>query len=141
MEGRPHQAILKKGFSDSIYGRSKGGRTASGWNCESLPYIVELDNFGASDHPGEYRATDHIHVWGWDEIGWFGKQPKAYRNEWLTYAYNWVRETDPNGYFQLPLRRFEHYSASMLPPKGQCQEETIKAIWASAERKETAQAE
>ncbi len=141
VEGRPHQAILKKGFSDSIYGRSKGGRTASGWNCESLPYIVELDNFGASDHPGEYRATDHIHVWGWDEIGWFGKQPKAYRNEWLTYAYNWVRETDPNGYFQLPLRRFEHYSASMLPPKGQCQEETIKAIWASAERKETAQAE
>ena len=131
VKGKPHQAILEKGFSDSIYGRSKGGRTPSGWTCESLPYIVEIDNFGSSDHPGEYRASDRFHVWGWDEIGWFIKQPEAYRNQWLKYAYNWVRKTDPNGFFQLPLRRFEHYSASMTSSKGQRQEETIKAIWAA----------
>lgn len=130
VKGKPHQAILEKGFSDSLYGRSKGGRTFSGWSCDSLPYIVEIDNFGVSDHPGEYRASDKIHIWGWDEINWFMKQPEAYRNEWLRYAYKWVRDTDPNGYFQLPLRRFQHYSASMTPPKGQRQEETIKAIWA-----------
>ena len=62
------------------------------------------------------------------------KQPEDYRNQWLRYAYQWVRDTDPNGYFQLPLRRFEHYCASMTPPRGMKQEETIKAIWAGIER-------
>ena len=134
VEGQPHRAVLEKGFSDAIYGRSKGGLTPSGWRCESLPYIVEIDNFGPSDHPGEYRASDKFHVWGWDEINWFMKQPEDYRNQWLRYAYQWVRDTDPNGYFQLPLRRFEHYCASMTPPRGMKQEETIKAIWAGIER-------
>jgi len=129
VKGKPYKAILEKGFSDSIYGRSKGGITPSGWKCDALPYIVEIDNFGVSDHPGQYRESDRIHVWGWDEINWFIKQPEDYRNEWLEYAYDWVRETDPNGYFQLPLRRFEHYSASMNPPKGMRQEQTIKKIW------------
>ena len=129
VKGKPYKAILEKGFSDSIYGRSKGGITPSGWKCDALPYIVEIDNFGVSDHPGQYRESDRIHVWGWDEINWFIKQPEDYRNEWLEYAYDWVRETDPNGYFQLPLRRFEHYSASMNAPKGMRQERTIKKIW------------
>ena len=128
--GQPHKAILEKGFSDSIYGRSAGGVTPSGWSCQSLPYIVEIDNFGNSDHAGEYRESDKFHVWGWDEINWFINQPESYRNEWLKYAYNWVRENDSNGYFQLPLRRFEHYSASMTPSRGQRQEETIRKIWA-----------
>ena len=131
LKGQPYKAILEKGFSDSIYGRSAGGLTPSGWSCESLPYIVEIDNFGSSDHAGEYRESDKIHVWGWDEINWFINQPESYRNEWLEYAYRWVRENDPNGYFQLPLRRFQHYSASMHDPKGKRQEETIKKIWRS----------
>ena len=129
VKGQPYKAILEKGFSDSIYGRSKGGVAPSGWDCEALPYIVEIDNFGVSDHPGQYRESDKIHVWGWDEINWFIKQPEDYRNGWLEYAYKWVRKADPNGYFQLPLRRFEHYSASMNPPKGMRQEQTIKKIW------------
>lgn len=87
------------------------------------------------DHPEFEPQIDVIRqsvlVWSWDEIGWFGKQPEAYRNQWLEYAYAWVRKTDANGFFQLPMRRFEHYSASMMPPKGQRQEETIKAIWAA----------
>ncbi len=134
VKGKPYKAILEKGFSDSIYGRSKGGVTPSGWKCEALPYIVEIDNFGVSDHPGQYRESDKIHVWGWDEINWFIKQPEGYRNEWLEYAYNWVRKTDKNGYFQLPLRRFEHYSASMNLPKGMRQEGTIKKIWESIDK-------
>lgn len=129
VKGQPYKAILEKGFSDSIYGRSKGGTTPSGWKCDALPYIVEIDNFGVSDHPGQYRESDRIHVWGWDEINWFIKQPENYRNEWLEYAYDWIRKTDQNGYFQLPLRRFEHYSASMNAPKGMRQERTIKKIW------------
>ncbi|MED5585722.1 MAG: hypothetical protein VYB61_05150 [Verrucomicrobiota bacterium] len=135
VKGKPYKAVLEQGFSDAIYGRSRGGITPSGWECESLPYIVEIDNFGPSDHPGEYREDDKFHVWGWDEINWFIKQPEDYRNEWLEYAYKWVRRTDPNGYFQLPLRRFEHYTASMTAPRGMRQEETIRRIWNSADRK------
>ena len=134
VKGEPYKAVLEKGFSDAIYGRSRGGITPSGWKCESLPYIVEIDNFGSSDHPGQYREGDKLHVWGWDEINWFIKQPEGYRNEWLEYAYDWVRTTDPNGYFQLPLRRFEHYTASMTAPKGMRQEETIRRIWQRHDR-------
>ncbi|HEY2155419.1 MAG TPA: hypothetical protein VGH33_07300, partial [Isosphaeraceae bacterium] len=45
---RPQEAVLELGFSDGIYGRSKGGTTPSGWSCEHLPYQVEIDNWGAS---------------------------------------------------------------------------------------------
>jgi hypothetical protein len=41
---KPTEAILQEGFTDAIYGRSKGGKTFSGWTCEHLPYFVELDN-------------------------------------------------------------------------------------------------
>jgi len=37
-------------------------------------------------------------VWGWDEISWLSLQEEAYRNKWLEYAYNWIKETDPNGH-------------------------------------------
>ena len=134
LKGQPHKAILEKGFSDSIYGRSAGGTTPSGWACESLPYIVEIDNFGNSDHAGKFSESDKIHVWGWDEINWFINQSESYRNKWLEYAYNWVRVNDSNGFFQLPLRRFQHYSASMTPPKGKRQEDTIKKIWQNLDR-------
>ena len=40
-----------------------------------------------------------------------------------------------NGFFQLPLRRFKHYTASMTSPRGMRQEETIKAIWADLDRR------
>ena len=82
---RPQEAILQVGFSDSIYGRSKGGLTVSGWKCEHLPYLVEIDNWGASGHPGQARQGG-IWVWGYDEITWFAHQPGGYRADWLGYA-------------------------------------------------------
>ena len=54
---KPGDAILQLGFSDGIYNRSKGGVTFSGWKCEHLPYLVELDNFGASRTPGKPGAA------------------------------------------------------------------------------------
>src|SRR5882757_3335935 len=50
---RPEEAILQLGFSDGLYLRSKGGITPSGWRCEHLLYLGELENYGVSDHPGE----------------------------------------------------------------------------------------
>ena len=87
---RPQEAILKLGFSDGIYNRSKGGMTYSGWKCEHLPYLVEIDNYGASRQPGQAKMGG-IWVWGYDEITWFAHQSREYRKDWLRYAWKWVR--------------------------------------------------
>jgi hypothetical protein len=113
--------------------------TYSGWHCEHLPYLVELDNWGASKHPGESRQGDNW-VWGYDEITWFAHQSKEYRSKWLQYAWNWVRKTDSNGYLQMPGSRtmtspLDHrrwyYANAPGPavPDGLGDEEAIRAIW------------
>jgi len=135
---KPGQGVLKMGYLDSLFGRSKGGRTPSGWTCESLPYLVELDNFGRSGRGGQNIGAHWI--WGYDEICWFAHQSETYRNEWLRYAWNWIREHDPNGYLQMPGSRtladpvgdihwYFANNASEAVPHGFNQEDTIKAIW------------
>ena len=87
---KPQEAILKLGFSDGLYNRSKGGKTVNGWSCDQLPYLVELDNYGVSRHPGEPNAKGEFNwVWGYDEITWFAHQPREYRSNWLQYAWDW----------------------------------------------------
>jgi hypothetical protein len=138
---KPQEAVLKVGFSDGIYGRSKGGLTFSGWRCEHLPYLVEIDNWGASRQPGQPRAGG-IWVWGYDEITWFAHQSKEYRANWLRYAWDWVRRTDPNGYLQMPGsrtlasprdRKHWYYANTPSPavPEGLGDEDAIRAIWAA----------
>ncbi len=135
----PQKGVLKIGYLDSIFNRSKGGITPSGWRCDSLPYIVELDNFGSSRRPGQNIGMHFI--WGYDEICWFAHQPADYRNYWLRYAWNWIRQHDPNGYLQMPASRTLADPAADKPwywantpskavPTGFGQENTIKAIWA-----------
>ena len=135
----PQEAILKVGFSDGIYGRSKGGKTFSGWRCEHLPYLVELDNWGASETPGQAGAGGNW-VWGYDEITWFAHQTRDYRSKWLRYAWDWVRKTDPNGYLEMPGSRtarspLDHlawyYANNPGPavPQGLGDEDAIRAIW------------
>ncbi len=136
---QPQEAILKVGFSDGIYGKSKGGLTYSGWKCEHLPYLVELDNYGVSRKPGQARAGGNW-VWGYDEISWFAQQTRQYRAEWLRYAWDWVRKTDPNGYLQMPGSRTEtspqkrwYFANNPSPavPDGLGDEEAMRAIWSS----------
>jgi hypothetical protein len=138
---KPQEAILKVGFSDGIYGRSKGGMTFSGWKCDHLPYLVEIDNWGASRTPGQPRAGG-IWVWGYDEITWFAHQSREYRANWLRYAWDWVRKTDANGFLQMPGSRTMrspldgqrwYYANRPSPavPTGLGDEDAIRAIWAS----------
>lgn len=138
---KPGEAILKLGFSDGIYGRSKGGLTVSGWKCDHLPYLVEIDNWGVSKQPGRAKAGS-IWIWGYDEITWFGHQSQEYRSNWLRYAWNWVRQTDTNGYLQMPgsrtmvspLDRKRWYYAnnpSPTVPEGLGDEAAIRAVWAA----------
>ncbi|HET6246591.1 MAG TPA: hypothetical protein VFE47_02745 [Tepidisphaeraceae bacterium] len=136
---KPQEAILKVGFSDGIYNKSKGGLTFSGWKCDHLPYLVEIDNFGVSKQPGKAKAGG-IWIWGYDEITWFAEQPLEYRNHWLKYAYDWVQKTDPNGHLEMPGSRtmrspldgkrwYYANNPSKAVPEGFGQEDAIREIW------------
>ncbi len=138
---RPQEAILELGFSDGLYGRSKGGKTPSGWSCEHLPYLAEIDNWGVSKQPGQAGAGG-IWIWGYDEITWFAHQSRGYRSEWLKYAADWVRKTDTNGFLQMPgsrtlvspkdgMRWYHANTPGPSTPDGLGDEEAIREIWAS----------
>ena len=137
---KPQQAILETGYLDALFGRSKGCTTPSGWSCRSLPYLVEFDNFGCSQTPGESTINSHF-IWGYDEISWFSQQSEDYRRQWLIYACDWVREHDKNGFLQMPVSRiislcdgkgrgkYRGNTNSENNPDGLNVEETIKELW------------
>jgi hypothetical protein len=145
---KPEEAILKVGFSDGIYGHSKGGLTYSGWSCEHLPYLVELDNYGVSRHPSKPNEPGSFNwVWGYDEISWFAHQNAEYRSNWLSYAWDWVRKTDTNGWLEMPGSRvvrspLDHrnwyYANNPSPtvPNGLGDESVIRAIWSKDSAKD-----
>jgi hypothetical protein len=141
VNGQPYQGILKVGYADSIYTKSEGGMTPSGWACDHLPYLVEFDNFGSYVHnPGKPSTAPFI--WGWDEITWFALLPESDRNAWLRYAWDWLKNTDPNGHLEMPGSRVlatgnpdgPHWYSANIPsaacPTGFNTEGTIKEIWA-----------
>jgi len=143
VEDKPMEGILEVGYSDGIFMKSLGAISPSGWKAESMPYLVEIDNFGMRRNPppGEANARD-FYCWGYDEITWFALQEEEYRNQWLWYAFDWLRETDPNGHLQMCVARmithpdnektYGTYFAntkSVACPVGFSQEETIKEIW------------
>jgi hypothetical protein len=134
----PYHGKLEVGYADSIFRRSKGGITPSGWSCEHLPYIVEFDNFGSHD-PGKMSKSPFI--WGWDEITWFALTPETERNDWLRYAWKWVADTDPNGHLEMPGSRvlrpgdpdgpkwYWANNRSEACPEGFNTEGTIRELW------------
>ena len=143
VEDKPMEGILEVGHSDGIFKKSQGAVAPSGWKAENMPYLVEFDNFGMRRNPppGEANIADHF-CWGYDDITWFSLQEEEYRNKWLWYAFDWLRETDPNGHLQMCLIRmishpesaksYRSYFAntkSVACPVGYSQEETIKEIW------------
>jgi hypothetical protein len=136
---KPQDGVLKVGYKDSIFRRSKGGLTLSGWSCEHLPYLVELDNYGVSKQPGKPGAGG-FWVWGYDEISWFANQSGKYRADWLLYAFDWLRRADPNGFIEMPgsrtmrspLNHRNWYSANVASgavPDGLGDEVAIRSIW------------
>jgi hypothetical protein len=136
---KPYEGKLQVNYLDGLYTKSKGGITPSGWQCGHLPYLVEFDNFGISKTPGVADTTSHF-IWGWDEISWFSLQPEAYRNNWLKYVHNWLKQTDPNGHLEMPGCRmitcqnesqgsYRANTQSPACPIGYSQENTIKALW------------
>jgi hypothetical protein len=136
---KPYESKLQVNYLDGIYSKSKGGFSPSGWKCNHLPYLVEFDNYGRGKTPNVADTTSFF-VWGWDEISWFSLQPEPYRNDWLKYANNWIRQTDPNGHLEMPGNRMiscpnesqGSYRANTKSPDcpiGYSQEEVIKTLW------------
>lgn len=144
-EGDVQPAELQVNHLDAIYLKSKGCITPSGWACEHLPYLVEIDNYGKEELVNVADTTSYF-PWGWDEISWFAKQPESYRNEWLRYAWEWMKKTDPAGHIEMPGIRdiccpnqtqnlYRANTRSKNSPFGYSQEETIKAIWNGHDKK------
>ena len=134
----PYEGVLQVGYADSIFTKSKGGITPSGWACDHLPFLAEFDNFGRRN-PGNPSRSPFI--WGWDEITWFALMPEKERNAWLRYAWKWIKETDPSGHLQMPGSRVLSPGTADAPrwywantrsdacPAGFNTEETIKELW------------
>jgi len=130
--------VLAEGHLDAIYNKSRGGITPSGWSCKHLPYLVEFDNFGKCSDPG--KPLKDCLIWGYDEFTWFSLKREEEQKAWLEYAFNWIRNTDPNGYLQMPVSRpvtdgkSEHhlYRANIKStacPNGSGLEVKIKELW------------
>ena len=100
----PQITLLEEGYLDAIYNKSVGGITPSGWECNSLPYFVEIDNYGQDKNNLNIPGIEYW-PWGMDEISWFANQPASYRSSWLQYAHNWIRKTDDAGFLCMPGSR------------------------------------
>jgi hypothetical protein len=139
--GQPVKGVLKIGYADSLFQRSKGGITPSGWSCDHLPYLVEFDNFG-SNNPG--KSSQAPFIWGWDEITWFALQPETDRNAWLRYAWQWLRDNDPVAHLEMPGSRVLSPGSGGGPrwywantnsdacPNGFNTEATIRELWGAS---------
>ena len=101
----PMHCTLNATFEDAIYTHSAAGVSVQGWTTTSLPYIVELDNYGCTNHPGVQLANDTFHPFGWDEISWFAHQPSSYRSYFLHYAAGWLAANDPKGMSSVSMIR------------------------------------
>lgn len=136
---KPYESQLEVNHLDALYNKSEGCLSPSGWACDHLPYLVEFDNYGRGQSPNVADTTSHF-VWGWDEISWLAQQPEPYRNRWLTYAHQWIKQTDRNGHLEMPGCRmiscpnqtegsYRANTRSAACPLGYSQEETIKSLW------------
>jgi hypothetical protein len=118
----------------------EAGRTAAG-NASTFPILWNSITGGVSKTPGQ-SGSGGTFVWGYDEITWFAHLSKEDRAQWLHYAWDWLKQTDPNGHLEMPGGRTETspldhcrwYSAnnpSPAVPDGLGDEVAIREIWNS----------
>ena len=137
--GMPYQRRAQVGYADSLFTKSKGGVTPSGWSCEHLPYLVEFDNFGSSN-PGNTEQ-------GASSSGAGTRSPgsrcmtETERNDWLRYAWKWVHDNDPVAHVEMPGSRvmtpgpgggakwYWANTKSAACPAGFNTEATISELW------------
>ena len=137
--GKPFEAYFAYGHGDAGYGTMPPGIHPSGWKCDVIPQLYEVDNFF-----GGINSQPFHHVWGTDEITWFANCSGEYRNRWLVYAADWLKKNVPRGYMSMPgvrpatiplgsPRQTDYYrfnNKSEACPFGFGQEDTVKEIFA-----------
>lgn len=147
LEGQEEDLILVR------EGCSEGGHNPNGWYKETMPYLMELDNWGglAVENRADFKREELAFKdwWGYDQIAWFANQSEERRNLFLDYAYKWTQINNPNAYFQIPFRRmlgdaflllegengkekqdfYQINSKSSACPMGFSQEETAKELF------------
>ena len=145
--------LVREGFSE-------GGENPNGFAGETMPYLMELDNWGGKTvfHPEDYDRgrLSRMDWWGYDQIGWFAHQSKAERDRFLQYAYRWTQVNNPCAFLALPMRRMlsdaavpmrraDNHQADMQRfyqlndagescPMGFGQEDAAKACWDEGNR-------
>ena len=123
---KPYECYLEEGHLDSLFGRSCGGFSPSGWYAENLPFIVEFDNYGMSDHIG--IPKNNFYPWGYDEITWYAYLKCEQRHAFLRYAENWINSRYPEGWLQMPSRRcINNYNCPSLSPGTEIVKTTVTA--------------
>jgi len=136
-------------------GYSEGGISPSGWYADSMPYLMEYDNWGGKSiddfEKFSYEERAWQDWWGYDQIGWFASQDQESQQKFLEYTYIWTAINHTNAHFQIPFRRslsqaaismvradngmtdiqdyYQINTKSPACPMGFSQEETIKILW------------
>jgi hypothetical protein len=100
----PMQCICEEGYIDSLFSRSAPGISPSGWYADSMPFLVEFDNFGRNPNRGQPNHDSYF-AWGYDEITWFALLRDEERHNFLRYLDEWVNSRYPEGWVQMPSRR------------------------------------
>jgi hypothetical protein len=132
-------AAIDADFYDSIYNQSGGGITPSGWETESLPYVVVFDHGYSQGSRAANSGPEFVD--GFDEITWFSRLPFEERNVMLAYLFKEVQSIDSQAYLSMPgispvYINHEEYPQSWYfshdPQEyenGFGQENTIKDLW------------
>jgi hypothetical protein len=134
------EAVLKVGYSDGLYGRSKGGKTFSGWSCEHLPYwwnSITSAPAGIRDSPAAPRKALRL---GLRRNHLVCAPVQGVSRQVAQYAWDWLRDTDTNAHLQMPgsrtatssdTRWYFANNKSDAVPNGSGDEAAIRAVWAN----------
>lgn len=140
--------LVREGFSE-------GGLNPNGWSANTMPYLMEYDNWGGKmiDDFSTVSVEDRAGMdwWGYDQIAWFANQDKESRDKFLEYTYKWVAVNNKNAYFEVPFcrrlssakmivkradngeygiqGRYQINNPSAACPMGFGQEDTVERLW------------
>ncbi len=108
-EDHPQRLEIAVGANDfALYQKSVGGKHPCGYDVERTCYVVEFDNYGIDwSNANEPKCNQNGGMpWGFEDIGWFGRQPESYRREFLDYLFFKIKELDNYyGHMTMPLLR------------------------------------
>jgi len=111
---KPAESDSESWLLGRIYGRSKGGLTFSGWQCDHLPYLVEIDNSAPAANP-EKQGPAHL------DLGLRRKSPGSAAERRISKSVAALRlgmvgKTDPPAICKCPAaaRCDRHWMASAV---------------------------